>query len=441
MSVLLKNGFLTKELIELLLESFFSCGRNQERFLEEFSNSSFQQILKGTTLKKVIKSGTLARKILVDLCFEEPQVLEKIALLRGKDGFEMPNKITKKELALIGDKISLTNILWGVAAGEIQLTEGALKELKDLLTKSPLNFPNASEESLKTEKQKAKKSEFLLRENLLLKERIKKLKKENRKLKKETKALSKEVDFYKNRVNSQKNKCKVCGKKEILKVVSDVKGINFEIQKMIDMEDYGNLGKLIKEKEKLLKSLKNELKKVGSKVNKIEKQICRYGQPKLILIDGHNLIFRGLDGVRVSDKEMLDRKILLPDFERISRNKLILKLYYAAERLNCKMKVYFDSGSGDGFKRLERVEIFYCFKLNGGADFGLKKEIGKIKRGENVLVFTSDRKHICSYVQKLKSKGKTVNCDSVELLSNYLSELEELLNLEDLTDPFFLAWM
>lgn len=455
-------SILSRGIVEMLLDDFFNSPKNQERFLNEFSNSFVcRRFLKGTTLRKSIESNSWARKKLVHCCLEYPEFLKEISLLRVSNGYALPDKITKKDVEKAYESSCLLEVVWKVlAGGEAKITKGAFNELKHLLGGYPNSFGTSAENlpgssasrgdrNLKNISSKSdsidellvsggkslRKSGFLktaqneklIRENKLLRERLKKLKKENQVLKKEKERAKKESKAQKLVLKKQEKKCKNCAKREFLNKVENVKGIWSKVSQMLEQEEYGNLKKLLNSKNKLMKTIEESIEKIGEEVRKAEKQICCRGQPKLILVDGHNLIFRGQESEKAN-------YLIESIGERGLRNKLILDLYFAAERLNCTIKAFFDSKSGNSYDNFGNLKIYYCFNAEGGADRELIMEMQKVRNGENVLVFSSDRKHIWKHVRKLKKTGKIIDCNSVETLANYLLKLRKLLEIESLLE-------
>jgi predicted RNA-binding protein with PIN domain len=254
----------------------------------------------------------------------------------------------------------------------------------------------------------------------LLKKRNKSLEKENQRLKRQVMDLKEENKKLRQKSMESEKKCEKC---EHRLENYGIGGLGFQREslfKAFNETETKKIKEKIREGEKgLLNDLKVYLEEAKDEFRRAEAEICQWGQIKLLIVDGHNLIFRN-----ISQTDLL--KNLESELEKMLRFTMIRGLAQAAEKLNCKIEAYFDTHNfQEDVKMYKNLTVYYCPKRMGGADPYILRRIRNIENGQNVVVVSSDRKHIWKRVNCLKSYGISVNCLNSETFFNYLSALEE----------------
>ncbi len=426
----------TRELVELLLRDFFSCSRDTQRFLKEFPRMPFsREILRGSAVRNVLEEDSLARRNLIEFILENPEILKFLAGLRSYSLPEAHPKITRKNLKRMFELCSPVGLLWALIAEKVEISEYVWGKISRLLGREG--------EKLRKEKQKialsATKANFPEEaENLgkwkLLKKRNKSLQKENQRLKRQVLDLKEENKKLRQKSKESEKKCEKC---EHRLENYGIGGLGFQRESLLkafnEVETKGIKEKIRKGEKNFLKDLNLFLEEARDKLIRAESQICQWGQIKLLVVDGHNVIFKNISQVDLSDE-------LKFKLENMLRFTMIRDLALAAEKLNCKIEAYFDTHYfQETVKIYKNLTVYYCPRRRGGADSYILRRIRNIENGQNVVVVSSDRKHIGKRVNLLKSQNRSVNCLSSETFFNYLSALEEFYDVSLQIEHYYKA--
>lgn len=470
------NDSLSKNLVELLLEHFFSCLKNQERFLKEFPKwkqykNHYQRIIQGSTLAKVADSKSLARKRLVSVCIEDNLFLREISLLRGgKLGLEK-KRITKREIKEILNCFSAVEILWEIIAERLTVSKEVEKKVlsqaeieleknlasrEDRKVKKSLKQRRVEPERLlirkleKKNQQLESKMELISKNNIKLQEELKKekkmvsdlenklsevsgecctLRKRIKELERQLRRQERQIKEYKEKIKDKKkvikelsSRCDVCEDKDkaiiTAESVPSTKNAFQCVDSSISYTNKENPFMRELKRELAKEETKKRLKRAQSRLGWLEHEIYKYGKPERIIVDGHNLLLKG-GYINSSDRA----------FEPAARERLKDSMGKAAIRMNCRTILVFDTKYRENFVSQELLEVVYWPKRNGGADRYILNEVNALN-SELVLVFSDDQNHIGREVVRLQSKGKNIYCFGVELICNYLIALEKLNQLK-----------
>lgn len=417
---------LTKEIIHLLLDDFFSSEQNLARFLKEFPQMPYcRKVEKGSYLQNIREGKSLVRRRLLDCCLEYPDILPGLASLRSSNGFGKKTKVTKKNLKRFLKTCSIVELVWKGLSKDVVITEGAwselVLELGKLRSKSGTSRQLSPKETIK--KITAENSKLVEKCDLLRRQN-KNLKKENRSIKAKVIKLERELKKINAQLEKKASRFQRKQSENGGQRGDDFCSLKFKFARALLTKLQGELEEFEKSRKKLIEELTVLSEKAEEKLRKSEAQICCYGQVKLVIVDGHNLVFRSFENgsnFKKYAREPEARHLV----EESLRWETILNLIFAARRLNSKIEVFFDTPYKEAKEVYEDLTVFYCPKYRGGADYFITLRMNEIKDGQNVLVFSSDRKHIKRKAVGLKQQGKVVPCLSVEILGDYLVALRE----------------
>ncbi len=470
------DNFGSKKLIELLLKEFFSCSKNQERFLKEFPNWKqqkihFKKVIQGSAPAKVIDSNSLARKRLVLECIEDISLLREISLIRDSKPDLGGGEITKKKMEKILNCFSPVDILWEIIAGRIKASKvasemvmsRAMVDLENRFAskgegklKKPVRQKKTETEAAlikrleKRNQQLEKEIKLVQRKSVGFQEDFKKAKKkiadfevrlkevscerdilrgQIKDLERQLRNQEKQIRKYKEKIKEKKKeikrlslKCEVCQHKN--KSITDGGDTDFAKDafqfKGGSTSDVFRENKFKQEVERELakEEAKKQLKRAYSRLRWLEQEIFKHGNPQRIIVDGHNLLLKG-GFINCGDLA----------FEPRARERLINDMCDFAINVNCRTILVFDTKYDEHFVPNELLEVVYWPRKRGGADRYIIDVVDATNNGL-VLIFSDDQNHIGREVKNLQAEGKSVYCFGVNLMRDYLVALGKLNQLK-----------